>query len=71
MVTASQIAPPVITASIHPPTGVIGSTTLSPTEAWDHYRQAIEFMEGLKNREVDWEGNPFIPLPLFPSDFFR
>jgi hypothetical protein len=45
--------------------------TFSPIEAWDHCRQAAEFLEGLKNREADQEGNTFLPLLLFPSDFFH
>jgi hypothetical protein len=46
---------------VAPPAGVIGSTTLSAAEAWDYCRWAAEILEGLKNREVDQEGNPFTP----------
>jgi hypothetical protein len=68
--TASQTIPNVITTPIHPPVGVTGSTTLAPTKAWDHYRRAAEFLENLKNREADREGNSFLPLLPFPSGFF-
>jgi hypothetical protein len=71
LVTASQIVPPVITTPISPSAGVTGSTTLSPAEAWDHYRQAAKFLEGLNGREANREGTPFPPLLPFPSDFFR
>jgi hypothetical protein len=43
---------------------VTGSTILSAAEAWDYCRRAAEILEGLKNREVDQEGNPFTPLFL-------
>jgi hypothetical protein len=44
---------------VAPPAGVTGSTTLSAAEAWDHCQWAAEILEGLKNKEVDQEGNPF------------
>jgi hypothetical protein len=49
---------------VAPSTGVTGSTTLFAAEAWDYCRRAAEFLEDLKNREVDQEGNPFTPLFL-------
>jgi hypothetical protein len=67
--TASQTIPKVVTTPIPPPAGVTGSTTMSPIEAWHHCRWAAEFLESLKNKEVDREGNPFLPLLLFSSDF--
>jgi hypothetical protein len=39
--------------------GVISSTVLSTAEAWHSSRHVTEFLEGLKNREVDREGIPF------------
>jgi hypothetical protein len=51
---------------VAPPVGVIGSTTLPATEAYDYCRWAAEILEGLKNREADQEGNPFT-LSLFLS----
>jgi hypothetical protein len=35
------------------PTGVAGSIALSTAEAQDFCRRSAEFLEGLKNREVD------------------
>jgi hypothetical protein len=46
---------------VAPSVGVAGSTTLSAAKAWDYCRRIAEFLEGLKNREVDQEGNPFTP----------
>jgi Xaa-Pro aminopeptidase len=46
---------------------VIGSTTLSVVEAWDFCRWIAEFLEGLKNREADQKGNPFILHYFFLS----
>jgi hypothetical protein len=51
---------------VAPPAGVTGSTTLPTAEAWDYCRWVAEILEGLKNREVDHEGNPFTPS-LFHS----
>jgi hypothetical protein len=67
--TVSQTAMLVITAPIPPPAGVIGSTTLSPAEAWDHCRRAAEFLGGPKKREADWEGIPFSSLTTFSFQF--
>jgi hypothetical protein len=66
--TASQTVSLIITTPIPPPAGVTGSMMLSPAEAWDHYRRVTEFLEGLKDREVDREDNSFPPLLHFPSD---
>jgi hypothetical protein len=64
-----QIATPMIAAAPPPPIGVIGSKVVSTVEAWDYSWRTTEFLEGLKNREADQEGNPFSPLLLQPSDF--
>jgi hypothetical protein len=53
-----QTVSPTITAATPPLTEVIGSTVLSTTDAWDSSRRVTEFLEGLKNREVDREGIP-------------
>jgi hypothetical protein len=37
------------------------STTLSAVEACDFCRRTAEFLEGLKNREADQQGNSFTP----------
>jgi hypothetical protein len=52
---------------VAPSVGVTGSTTLSTAEAWDYCWQTAEFLEGLKNREDDQEGNPFTPSLFFLS----
>jgi hypothetical protein len=44
---------------VAPSAGVTGSTTLSAAEAWNYCRRAAKFLEGLKNREANQEGNPF------------
>jgi hypothetical protein len=49
---------------------VTGSTMLSAVEAWDFCRRTAEFLEGLKNREADQEGNPFTPSLFFSFDLF-
>jgi hypothetical protein len=58
-----------IATAAPPPVGVIGSNVVSTTEAWDYSLCATKFLEGLKNREADREGNPFPPLLLQPFDF--
>jgi hypothetical protein len=50
--------------------GVTSSTTLSVAEAWDYCRRTTEFIEVLKNREVDQEGNPFTPSLLISFNLF-
>jgi hypothetical protein len=45
--------------------GMVGLEIVSTTEGWDYSRCVIEFLEGLKNREADREGNAF-SLLLFP-----
>jgi hypothetical protein len=55
---------------VAPSAGVTGSTTLSAAEAWDYYRWTAEFLEGLKNKEADQEGNPFTPSLFLSFDLF-
>jgi hypothetical protein len=55
---------------IAPSVGVTGSTTLSVAEAWDYCRRTTEFLEGLKDREADQEGNPFTPSLFLSFDLF-
>jgi chromosome segregation ATPase len=50
--------------------GVTGSTTLSAAEAWHYCRQTVEFLEGLKNREADQEGNSFTPSLFLSFNLF-
>jgi hypothetical protein len=69
-VTILQTATPVITVTAPSPVGVISSKSVSTAKAWDYARRATEFLEYLKNKEVDWEGNPFSLLLLHPSESF-
>jgi hypothetical protein len=46
---------------------VTGSTTLSAAEAWDFCRRTTEFLEGLKNREADQQGNHLLLHYFFLS----
>jgi hypothetical protein len=55
---------------VAPSAGVTGSTTLSAAEAWDYYRQTAKFLEGLKNREANQEGHPFIPSLFLSFNLF-
>jgi hypothetical protein len=57
----TQPAPSLYATSVAPSAGVTGSTTLSAAEAWDFCRRTAEFLEGLKNREVNQKGNLFTP----------
>jgi hypothetical protein len=66
----TQPTPSSYTTSITPSAGVTGSTTLFATEARDYYRWTAEFLEGLKNREVDQEGNSFTPSLFLSFDLF-
>jgi hypothetical protein len=47
-----------------------GSTTLSTAEAWDFCRRTAEFLEGLKNREANQQGNPFTHSLFLSFDLF-
>jgi hypothetical protein len=55
---------------VTPSVGVTGSTTLSAAEVWDYCRWTAEFLDGLKNREADQEGNPFTPSLFLSFDLF-
>jgi hypothetical protein len=44
---------------------------LSTADAWNSSQHVTEFLEGLKNREADREGIPFLPLLLQSSDTFH
>jgi hypothetical protein len=58
----TQPAPSSYATPVAPSAGVTGSTVLSVAKASDFCRRTAEFLEGLKNREVDQQGNPFTPL---------
>jgi hypothetical protein len=50
--------------------GVTGSTALSVAETWDFCRWTAEFLEGLKNKYADQQGNPFTPSLFLSFDLF-
>jgi hypothetical protein len=60
-VTTLKTATTIIIAAAPPPppVGVISSKAISITDACDYARRAAEFLEVLKNKEADREGNPF------------
>jgi hypothetical protein len=62
----TQSAPSSYATPVAPSAGVTSSTALSAAEAWDFCRRTTEFLEGLKNRDADQQGNPFT-LSLFLS----
>jgi hypothetical protein len=66
----TQPAPFSYATPIAPFTGVTGSIVLSNAEAWNFYRRTAEFLEGLKNREADQQGNSFTPLLFLSFDLF-
>jgi hypothetical protein len=55
---------------VTPSVGVTGSTTLSAAEVWDYCQWTAKFLDGLKNREVDQEGNPFTPSLFLSFNLF-
>jgi hypothetical protein len=51
-----------VAAAASSSTGGTGWTVLSITGTFDSSRCVIKFLDGLKNREADWEGIPFALL---------
>jgi hypothetical protein len=66
----TQPTPSSYATLIAPSAGIAGSTALSATEAWDFCRWTAEFLEGLKNRDADQQGNPFTPSLFLSVDLF-
>jgi hypothetical protein len=66
----TQSAPSSYATPVTPSAGVTGSTTLSAAEAWDFCRWTTEFLEDLKNRDVDQQGNQFTPSLFLSFDLF-
>jgi hypothetical protein len=64
LVNILKTAAPVATAAVSSSEGGTGWTVLSTADAWDSSRRVTDFLEGLKNREADQEGTPFVPLLL-------
>jgi hypothetical protein len=66
----TQPTPSSYATPVAPSAGVTGSTVLSTAEAWDFCRWTTEFLEGLKNRDTDQQGNPFTPSLFLSFDLF-
>jgi hypothetical protein len=66
----TQPAPSSYVTPIAPSAGIAGSTALSAAEAWDFYRRTTKFLEGLKNRDADQQGNSFTPSLFLSFDLF-
>jgi hypothetical protein len=64
LVTILKTAAPVATAAISSSVGGTSRTVLSTADASDSSRHVTDFLEGLKNQEVDREGTPCVPLLL-------
>jgi hypothetical protein len=62
----TQPAPSSYATPVAPFVEIAGSTALFAAETWDFCRWIAKFLKGLKNRDADQQGNPFIPL-LFLS----
>jgi hypothetical protein len=66
----TQPAPPSYATPVASSTEVTGSTTLSAAEACDFCRWTTEFLEGLKNREANQQGNSFTHSLFHSFDLF-
>jgi hypothetical protein len=66
----TQHAPSSYATPVAPSVGVTGSTALSTVEAWDLCRWTAEFLEGLKNRDTDQQGNSFTPSLFLSFNLF-
>jgi hypothetical protein len=66
----TQPAPSSYATPVAPSAGMTGSTTLSAAEAWNYCRRIAEFLEGLKNKEANQEGNPFTHSLFLSFDLF-
>jgi hypothetical protein len=67
-VTILKTAAPVAAAAISSLEGGTGRTVLSTADTWDSSRCVTDFLEGLKNREADWEGTPLFLCYFGPLD---
>jgi hypothetical protein len=66
----TQPAPSSYATPVAPFAGIAGSTALSAAEAWDFCRWTAEFLEGLKNRDADQQGNQFTHSLFLSFDLF-
>jgi hypothetical protein len=64
LVTLLKTAAPVAVAAISSSEVGTGQAVLSTSNAWGSSLHVTDFLEGLKNREVDREGTPFVLLLL-------
>jgi hypothetical protein len=60
---------PIVAAAASSSAGGIGWTILSTANTW-YSSRCVTFLEGLNNREVDWEGIPFVLLDASISWYF-
>jgi hypothetical protein len=66
----TQPTPSSYATPVAPSAGATGSTVLSAAEAWNFCRRTTEFLEGLKYREADQQGNLFTPSLFLSFDLF-
>jgi hypothetical protein len=66
----TQLAPSLYATPVAPSAGVTGFTTLSAAEAWNFCQRTAEFLESLKNRDTDQQGNPFTTSLFLSIDLF-
>jgi hypothetical protein len=66
----TQPTPSSYATPIAPSVGVTGSTALPAVEAWDLCQRTAEFLESLKDRDTDQQGNLFTPSLFFSFDLF-
>jgi hypothetical protein len=66
----TQPTPSSYATPVAPSVGVTGSTGLSAAEAWDFCRWTAEFLEGLKNKDTDQQGNAFTASLFLSFDLF-
>jgi hypothetical protein len=64
LVTILKTVAPVAAAAVSSSEGGTGWTVLLTANAWDSCRRVTIILEGLKNREANQEGTPFVPLLL-------
>jgi hypothetical protein len=66
----TQPAPSSYATPVAPSTGVTGSTMMYVVEPWDFCQWTTKFLEGMKNRDADQQGNPFTPSLFLSFDLF-
>jgi hypothetical protein len=66
----TQPTPSSYATPIAPSAEIAGSIALSAVEACDFYRRTTKFLEGLKNRDTDQQGNSFTPSLFLSFDLF-